>query len=133
MARKVLRGNRLLATLEWLAETFPIRKLVSSVRNAATTIGNHSRIARAGMAFGRNFLSSIARVLHILWLQITGCFFALFAVVCGSAAFREYRDYTGGKTPLNHVLLIGAVAATFAYFAITSFLHARRRGDRDKA
>jgi len=125
-----LANAKSLVTLELLAETIPIRKLVSGIHNAATAVGNHSRVARAGMAFARSFLSSISRVLHILWLQITGCFFALFALVCANATLREYRGYTTGKALATHVWLLGSVAALFAYFAITSFLHARRRGAR---
>lgn len=125
---KRLAYCNLLATLDLVAETLPIRKFVSSVRNAATAVGNHSRIARAAMAFGRNFLSSVSHAAHILWLQITGCFFALFAMACGSAALREYRGYAAGKTPISHVWLTASLAVLFTYFAVSSFLHARRRG-----
>lgn len=88
---------------------------------------NRTRVGRATLAFARSFAGSVTRVLHVLWLQITGCFFLLFALTCGGGAMRAYRDYAAGKTTIGHPLLIGGVAVLFAYFAISSFARARHK------
>ncbi|ABF40025.1 hypothetical protein Acid345_1022 [Candidatus Koribacter versatilis Ellin345] len=82
------------------------------------------RAAGAGLAATAN---SVRRTTHVLWLEVTGFFFLVFATVCGGAAYREYQQVLLGKTEMNRVYLAGALAFIFAWFGVSSFWRARRR------
>jgi undecaprenyl pyrophosphate phosphatase UppP len=66
----------------------------------------------------------------VLWLQVTGTFFALIALVMGGGAWRLreiMRKGAGGSHELMKLYLCVAIAAVFAYFAVSSFVRAERR------
>jgi hypothetical protein len=117
----------LLATLALLAEILPIPRFFAGIRNTVASVCNSTRIGRAIFAFLRHFFGSIARAVHVLWLQIVGCFFALFALTCGNAAVQEYRHYLAGTAARSRPLLAAFMTLMFAYFAISSFFRARKR------
>ena len=66
-------------------------------------------------------------VLHVLWLEVTGLFFLVLAVVGGGAAVREYHRYAHGATGVGKVLLAATFALAFLYFGVSSFTRSRRR------
>ena len=70
---------------------------------------------------------AVQRTTHILWLEVTGFFFLVFAVVCGGAAYREYQKVLAGKLPMSRVYLAGALTLLFVWFGVSSFWRARRR------
>lgn len=76
-----------------------------------------------------SFFSPIARFSSVLWLQVTGTFFALVAVTMGAAAWRARAAWH--QAPSSHpaikLYVYLGVFAVFAYFAISSFLRAERR------
>ena len=80
--------------------------------------------------FGEALWTPFARLSGVLWLEITGVFFGLFALSAGVGAWRLrnqwHRDAVNpdGHT---HLLLTIAVALLFGYFCITSFVRARAR------
>ncbi len=82
---------------------------------------------RGAKAGGGAFLKSLLHVIHLLWLEITGLFFILFAVVFLSRTVRHYHAYTAGRTDAKHVAAGVAVTLLFAWFGVTSFLRARRK------
>ncbi len=66
---------------------------------------------------------SVSRVLHLLFLEVTGFLFICFAVIFGGATVREYHKYAlSGKT-----YLAAAFTMVFLWFGITSFWRARRK------
>ncbi len=93
----------------------------------AVRTANNSRWVRAGYQGARTVLQSFGRVLHLLWLQITGVFFVLFALTFASRLPRAYRGYVAGTTPQSHLLLLAGVSVMFAWFGVSSFWRARRR------
>lgn len=79
-------------------------------------------IYRASTVTARNF----ARVLHALWLEVTGFFFLFLAFVGVAAAVREYHRHLAGMAGSGKIYLAAAFAAVFAYFGVSSFWRTRR-------
>lgn len=88
--------------------------------------------ARTVRAAGRQAKSSlvtpVVRFSSVIWLQVTGVFFAMVAVTMGSAAWRARAGFhASGGSPEVKAYAYLAVCALFSYFAISSFVRARRR------
>ncbi len=64
-----------------------------------------------------------------LWLEITGLFFALFALFFAQNVMRLRGAYAHGAEH-THFLLYVVLMLLFCWFSISSFLRARRRGKR---
>lgn len=86
-----------------------------------------NRWVRAFYRAGAVTLSSVARVLHILWLEVTGLFFLVLAFVGAAAAVREFHRRTLGTGSTGKMLLASGFALLFAYFGVNSFWRSRRR------
>jgi hypothetical protein len=56
-----------------------------------------NRWVRAFYNAGSVTLRSIGRVLHVLWLEVTGLFFLVLALVGAAAAAREYHRHAAGN------------------------------------
>lgn len=80
------------------------------------------RLARAFFRAMRDFLLAAWRIVRQLFHELTGAFFVLFAVLGGAAAWREWQR----GSALWLVALAAGFAAMMAWFAVTSFLSARR-------
>lgn len=72
-------------------------------------------------------LQSTTRILHILWLEVTGLFFVALAFVGAAAALREHHRHLAGSGSVAKMLLASCFAVLFTYFGITSFWRSRRR------
>lgn len=86
-----------------------------------------NRWVRAFYRAGTVTFRSIGRVLHMLWLEVTGLLFLVLAVVGGGAAVRQYRRYQTGTSGVGKVALAAAFALLFAYFGLSSFWRSRKR------
>jgi hypothetical protein len=95
-------------------------------RLAARQAGQ-SRWMAAGWRGLRVTAASFARVLGILWLEVTGFVFLSLAGIGGLAFAREYAKYEAGKASSGRVILAICFTLIFAWFGITSFWRARRR------
>ena len=89
--------------------------------------GGENRWVRALYRAGQVTLSSIGRVLHVLWLEVTGLLFLVLAVVGGGASVRQYHRYQAGAAGAGKAVLAAAFALVFAYFGVSSFWKSRRR------
>jgi hypothetical protein len=69
-------------------------------------------------------LHSVSKVGHLLWLEVTGLFFAAFAVIGGLAA---WHDYSKHKTLSSRFLAAICFMVIFAWFGLSSFWRARRK------
>jgi hypothetical protein len=79
----------------------------------------------AGRGVG-GFLRPFSRIGGILWLEITGFFFGLFALFFAQDVWRTRLDYATG--PLHQRFLIATVlTVVFAYLSASSFWRARRK------
>jgi hypothetical protein len=84
---------------------------------------------------GRSVLTPLARFSSVVWLQVTGLFFALIAMFMAQGAWKERGAV---KLPLGSheaVKFYAQVAAfaVFAYFTISNFVRAYLRERRHAA
>ena len=82
------------------------------------------RFARGAGRFSASLWKPFAHATGILWLQITGLFFAFFAV--GFAAY-SWQLWKSSGWHDRHLPLYAAFALLFAWFAVSSFWRANRR------
>jgi hypothetical protein len=82
---------------------------------------------RAALIGAGEVASATAHLVHALWLQITGLFFLVFALIGVSAAIREYRAWHSGDAGPEKFWLAIAFAVVFGYFSFTSFLRSGRK------
>jgi hypothetical protein len=87
-------------------------------------------LARGGKRFGEAVWGPFVKLSGVLWLEVTGSFFGIFALFAGHAAWAHRSDIR--TTPANHdarlhLLLFVAMTLLFGYFCITSFARAYRR------
>jgi hypothetical protein len=98
---------------------------------AATNIMARSRTGRAALAGIRATAHSFGRVLHQLWLEVTGFTFLAIAAIGALAGMREYQKYqTGHATGPGRLLLAVCFTVSFAWFGVTSFWRVKKRAKR---
>jgi hypothetical protein len=96
-------------------------------RPAGHTAGHTAGQARGSIARGiGGFLRPFRRVGGILWLEVTGVFFLLFALVFGTAMWKIRPASLHGPYG-KPFLTAAALLAVFLYLGVTSFLTARRK------
>lgn len=83
-------------------------------------------LASGGRRLGTSLWRPFAHASGVLWLEVTGVFFALFASFFAQGAWRSRGSLRAGPEH-QHFLLYTAVALLFAYFSASSFLRARHR------
>jgi hypothetical protein len=96
---------------------------------AATAIPILNRVAgvkRGAKAFGQAFLGPFTHAGSVLWLEITGLFFALFALFFAQSVYRLHAAWRQGPEH-THLLLYCALTVAFAWFSVSSFLRAYRK------
>jgi hypothetical protein len=87
-------------------------------------------LKRGGKRFGEAVWGPVARLSGVLWLELTGVFFGLFAVSAGVGAWKMWgtlRQSPGNGVERTHLLVALAVAGVFGYFCLSSFVRAHRR------
>ncbi len=112
----------------------PIPTVLSpqAVRQAATTTRG---LAEGSRRFGRAVWAPAVRLSGVLWLELTGVFFALFALVAGIAAWRlrpalHASPFAGTSDDHTRLLFAVGMILVFGYFSFSSFLKANRRSRR---
>lgn len=115
-------------------QPLPTRHIASAAETAAraTRQARETRkgIARGTKRFGESVWGPFAKLSGILWLEITGSFFGIFALFAASAVWTHRADIR--PTPLNHdarlhlVIFLG-MTLVFGYFCISSFVRAYRK------
>ncbi len=73
---------------------------------------------------------SFANVAHQLWLEVMGVFFFIMAMTFAGGAVHEYGKYHAGQAGPGRVGVAVLVAATFAWFCVSSFWRVRRKSQR---
>ena len=89
-----------------------------------------SGLSRTGNALwqaGRATALSVGRVLHLLWLQVTGFVFLAIALTAGLALRREYLQYQEGRIGPGKVYLAAGVTLMFLWFGLSSFWRAGKK------
>jgi hypothetical protein len=89
-----------------------------------------SRIFNSAVSAGRTTASRLGNIGHLLFLEITGFLFIFIAIVCGSAAVRDYHRFTQGQTTAGRYQLAAAFAFLFCWFGISSFFKVKKKARR---
>jgi hypothetical protein len=94
------------------------------------SFGVRAGTAKRGLkAFGQAFLGPFTHAGSILWLEITGMFFGLFALFFVQSVYRVRTAWRHGPDH-THLLLYVLLAAGFGWFSISSFTRAYRKSKR---
>lgn len=93
-------------------------------------LSNRHYAVRGSVAGAKAVAKATARTTRILLLEVTGFFFAVFALMGFAAAWREWSKMQAGQTaiPTSHIVVALAFTAIFIYFSANSFWRARREG-----
>ncbi len=73
------------------------------------------------------FVRAVSKVIHLLFLEVTGFVFLCFAVIGGFALVREYPKVVAGQVSHGRFGITLAFMLMFAWFGVTSFWRARRK------
>jgi hypothetical protein len=112
--------------IEAVSKVSTARKL-GVVGRVAAQQAKRSRTVRAMTGAVSTTARAFGRVLHQLWLEITGLIFLLMAASGGMALAREYAKYRTGRTTFGHVVVAICFTLTFAWFGVSSFWRARQK------
>jgi hypothetical protein len=91
--------------------------------SASQVTGHAARGAARGVG---GFLKPFRRVGGILWLEVTGVFFALPVVVFGPVLWRTRQSWAHGPDHRTFLVTI-VIVGLFLYLSVSSFWRARRR------
>src|SRR3954468_3549801 len=97
-----------------------VRKLSIAARIVAQHAGR-TRTLGAVLKGARATATHFGRVLHQLWLEVTGFVFLALAFIGAGAFFREYARYQAGQTTAGRVAVAIVFTMTFTWFGATSF------------
>lgn len=76
-----------------------------------------------------SLVTPVVRFSSVLWLQVSGVFFALIALIMGSAAWRVREGFHAAANSHAAMKLYAciAVCALFTYFTVSNFVRAAKR------
>lgn len=88
-------------------------------------------VKRGGKRFGESVWGPFVHVGGVLWLEITGSFFAIFGLFFVQGVYRLRGNWRTG--PGHEKLVIYAVVAIFFfYFSVSSFYRAHKRQQKKR-
>ena len=97
------------------------------VARVARQQAKRSRMVRAVTGAVSTTARAFGKVLHQLWLEVTGLVFLVMAASGGAAAAHEYAKYQSGKAGFGRVIVAICFTVTFAWFGVSSFWRVRRK------
>lgn len=105
----------------------------AAAKTADEVRGATRNIARGTRRFGEAVWGPFARLSGVLWLELTGVFFGLFALSAGVGAWKLRGNFHRTATNADgqtHFALAAGIAVLFGYFCVSSFVRANRRERR---
>src|ERR1700687_4278135 len=104
-----------------------VRKIKLAFR-VATQLVERSRTGRAVLAAIRATALSFGRVLHQLWLEVTGFIFLAMAGIGAMAGIREYGKYQSGHAAgPGRLVLAVCFTVSFIWFGLSSFWRVKKK------
>jgi hypothetical protein len=83
------------------------------------------KAARGGRGFGKAFWKPFSAAGRALWHEITGLFFAIFALFFAQSLWRVRNDWRVGPEH-QHFVIDLVMTVVFLYFSISAFVRSRR-------
>ncbi len=87
---------------------------------------------RGARKFGQAVWGPFAHASGVLWLEVTGLFFALFGLFFAQSAYKLRHAWFTGAEHTRFMLYL-AVTVVFFYFTFSSFYRARQKERKRKA
>jgi hypothetical protein len=86
-------------------------------------------VKAAGRQAKSSLVTPVVRFSSVVWLQVSGVFFALVALIMGNVAWRARAGFHAAANSPAAIQLYACVVfcALFTYFAVSSFVRAARR------
>lgn len=83
-------------------------------------------VAKGTRKFGEAVWKPFAHASSVLWLEVTGLFFAIFTLFFGINTYKLRHEWAIGPDH-QRFLVYSVVTLVFAYFTFSSFYRARRK------
>lgn len=109
----------------------PVRK---AAQTAARTVEQAREVKgglrRGSKRFGEALWGPFVRLSGVLWLEVSGVFFGIFALFALGAVIRLRGQWHAGSAERQQLFGSVAMLALFGYFCVSNFVRARRRERR---
>jgi len=99
---------------------------------AAQATSKAKAIAQGTRRFGEAVWGPMAHTGSVLWLEITGLFFALFTAFFGQSVYKFRSDWKSGPHHL-HFIVYATLTILFATFTVSQFYRARQKEKKNRA
>jgi hypothetical protein len=101
-------------------------------RPVARVVADPKVVKTQAKTLGKSVLGPFAKFSSVLWLEVTGLFFAIFAAIAGVQVWKwRAAVFLPTSSPdARRFYVYAAVFVVFGYFAVSSFLRAGRRSRR---
>lgn len=80
--------------------------------------------------FGEAVWSPFVRLSGVLWLEVSGVFFGIFALFAFGAVWRLHKEWHAGSPGRQQLFGASVMFLLFGYFCVSNFVRARRRERR---
>jgi hypothetical protein len=87
-------------------------------------------VARGSKRFGEAVWGPFVRLSGVLWLEVTGVFFGLFAMFALGTAWKLRGAWRTGAADHRQLLVAGGMGLLFSFLCVDGFVRARRREKR---
>jgi hypothetical protein len=121
------------AATESKAQATGVRAGQQAVRTATQVRQTGQGLKEGGKRFGEAAWGPFVRLSGVLWLEVTGVFFGIFALFAGVGTWKmrgALHDVGANHEDHMHLLFSLAMTVLFGYFCVSSFVKANRRGKR---
>jgi hypothetical protein len=120
----------------------PVRseQILAAQRSVAQAVDGYRQVHAAKQAVKKQAIAHVKRSFwaplksfsSVLWLQVTGSFFALFALTMGSAIARHRNYFSLPMTSEDgrKIYFYLLAFSVFGYFTVSNFVRANRRSRR---
>ncbi len=103
----------------------PAEKRASRIDPRTATRNATRGAIRGSRGFGRGFWKPFMRAVRALWHEVTGVFFAIFALFFAQSLWKVRSDWLTG--PQHHRFLAYLIfLLVFGYFSIAAFVSSHR-------
>jgi hypothetical protein len=102
----------------------------TAARKVVEARGVRKGLKRGSRRFGEAVWGPFARLSGVLWLEVSGVFFGVFALFALGAVLHlrgQWHSSAGNAGEHRNLLVAVAMLVVFGYFCVSNFVRARRR------